>query len=348
MGIQEAEYWKQYREKNRERLREAARRRYAANPEKFRKEASDSQKRCRPRIRAYHKKWRDSHVENTKKHYENYMAKHKEKLYASRSTPEKRAAAAAYAKAYREKNLEKIKANMKEYYLAHKHLPEVKEQKRANSRKQYWKNPELARQQSSVRGKRRLPAMNARRRERRATDIQFVLADRMRANIGRALRRNWILKSKRTFEMVGCTVEELKLHLEKQFVGGMSWETRDKWHADHIIPIVAFDLTDAEEMKWAFNWQNLQPLPCLVNHQKSDKIPDVFPDWLPIHIQERIKSRGIIAATDFPLKLIGQFPQTSPISSLPVDAAPLRHSSVQIPYIPPTQPQVLFDEPERD
>lgn len=128
-------------------------------------------------------------------------------------------------------------------------------------------------------------------RNRRKTDIQFVLAGRLRASIGRAFRRNWVDKPYRTEALLGCTIIEAKAHIESQFINGMSWENRSTWHIDHSVPIVAFDLRDPEEIQWCFNYRNLQPLLGRENLKKQATIPNPLPDWLPTHIAERIRQR---------------------------------------------------------
>ena len=73
-------------------------------------------------------------------------------------------------------------------------------------------------------------------------------------------------------ELVGCTIEELKIYLEKQFKEGMTWENRGiVWHIDHIKPISKFDLTNEEEQKKCFHYTNLQPLFAIDNLRKSNK-----------------------------------------------------------------------------
>lgn len=126
---------------------------------------------------------------------------------------------------------------------------------------------------------------------RRETDVQFSLQSRLSRYILLVLSRTKTIKSKRTMELVGCSREELKSHIEKQFVNGMCWENRRSWHIDHYVPITAFDLTDPEEQKWCFNWRNLRPMVARENIQKSDTIPDPLPDWLPLEIQQRIHER---------------------------------------------------------
>gem|GEM_PF-4500409 len=37
--------------------------------------------------------------------------------------------------------------------------------------------------------------------------------------------------------ILGCSFDEFKSHIEKQFLEGMSWGNRDKWHIDHILPV---------------------------------------------------------------------------------------------------------------
>lgn len=132
---------------------------------------------------------------------------------------------------------------------------------------------------------------NAYLRRRRREHVQFSLADRMRATINRAFRRNWIEKPHRTEAFIGCTVSDLKSHIERQFVNGMCWENRKSFVIDHIIPVAAFDLRDNEESMLAFNWRNLRPITWHDNAVKSDTLPEPLPSWLPTHIADRIKAR---------------------------------------------------------
>lgn len=80
-----------------------------------------------------------------------------------------------------------------------------------------------------------------------------------------------IRKYKPTLELLGCTFEELKFHLESQFKDGMNWDNYGKWHMDHIRPCASFDLTDVEQQKICFNYKNLQPLWAEDNLSKGDK-----------------------------------------------------------------------------
>lgn len=73
-----------------------------------------------------------------------------------------------------------------------------------------------------------------------------------------------------TFSAVGCSIQELRAHIEKQFTPGMTWANYGEWHVDHIRPCASFDLSDPEQFLACFNWSNLQPLWAAENLSKSD------------------------------------------------------------------------------
>ena len=106
------------------------------------------------------------------------------------------------------------------------------------------------------------------------TDVEYKLLDVCRSRINRALHRN--AKSGKSLELLGCSIIELKQHLEKQFKEGMSWYNHGygdhRWHIDHIIPCASFDLTDPNQQKKCFNYTNLQPLWHKDNIEKGCKI----------------------------------------------------------------------------
>ena len=103
------------------------------------------------------------------------------------------------------------------------------------------------------------------------TDPNFKLKHVLGVRIRKVLK-GIIKKSKSTQTLVGCTIEELWLHLEKQFKPGMTRENHGKWHVDHIIPCSSFDLTKPEEQRKCFHYTNLQPLWASENLAKGSKI----------------------------------------------------------------------------
>jgi hypothetical protein len=110
-------------------------------------------------------------------------------------------------------------------------------------------------------------AIHKRAKARRKTDIEFRITCNLRRRLNNALHGK--TKSKRTIELLGCTIPELKLHLSKNFSSGMSWDNYGKWHIDHIIPCSSFDLIIAEQQEQCFHYSNLQPLWANDNLKKS-------------------------------------------------------------------------------
>ena len=111
---------------------------------------------------------------------------------------------------------------------------------------------------------------NKRAKQRRGEDIVFNLINRMRSRLRKYLKSHNITKKNKTFDIVGCSPEFLKEHLEKQFISGMTWENRNEWHIDHIIPLSS--AKTKEELNRLCHYTNLQPLWAKDNLKKSNKI----------------------------------------------------------------------------
>jgi hypothetical protein len=105
----------------------------------------------------------------------------------------------------------------------------------------------------------------------RNTDSNFKIKDNLCRRINNALHGN--SKSKRTLELLGCSIEFLKKHLEFQFKEDMTWDNYsiNGWHIDHIKPCSSFDLSNPEEQRVCFHYTNLQPLWAEENRSKSNK-----------------------------------------------------------------------------
>ena len=86
----------------------------------------------------------------------------------------------------------------------------------------------------------------------------------VRRRLKHALHWKKNVNKAKTVELIGCSVNELRCHLESKFQTGMSWENYgfgdDKWHIDHIIPCKNFNLFEISEQKKCFHYSNLQPL----------------------------------------------------------------------------------------
>lgn len=180
----------------------------------------------------------------------------KEKKNASsrrwrRANPGKHRAAVAR---WRENNPEKAKANNAEW------RENNSDKCLANARRWRENNPEDYRA-SGARWRENNPGHSTDyARKRGATDPAFRMINNIRHGITKALKRN--TKSGHTIELLGCSIEYLRYHLENQFTEGMTWDNYGLygWHIDHIIPVSYFDHSDPEQQKRAWHYTNLQPL----------------------------------------------------------------------------------------
>lgn len=108
-------------------------------------------------------------------------------------------------------------------------------------------------------------------KNRRYTDPLFKLTTNIRNRIKHYIKTNNITKNNKTFDIVGCSPEFLKEHIEKQFTEGMSWTRYGKEiHIDHKIPL-SMAKTEEEVYKLC-HYTNLQPLWAEDNLKKNNRI----------------------------------------------------------------------------
>jgi hypothetical protein len=201
-----------------------------------------------------------------KEHSQKYYYKKSEKLkqYSRQYYLENKEKCNQNARKYYFKNIEKFKEKGKRFHL--KNLEYFKQ----HSKHYRLKNPEKVKQYKINNRKK----LNQYEQHRRKTDINYKIIINCRARINCAIRNN--SKSGHTIELIMCSIPELKLHIEKQFLTGMAWNNygygNDKWNIDHIIPCSFFNMSDPVEQYMCFRWQNLQPLWQTDNQVKSDKI----------------------------------------------------------------------------
>jgi len=167
-------------------------------------------------------------------------------------------------KEYKSKNKEKIAEYNKKWNLENK--------KYYQDYRKIWEkeNPEKLEYKKENFKKNNPHYFNEYRKKKLKTDVLFYLRCKMRDSVNRYLK----YRSKTTFEIIGCPPKFLKEHLEKQFVSGMTWENRGKWHIDHIIPLSS--AKTEEELYKLCHYTNLQPLWAEDNLRKSNKIVEQF------------------------------------------------------------------------
>ena len=131
-------------------------------------------------------------------------------------------------------------------------------------RKWALNNPEAMRRSVGKWQRNNRDHRNAYRRRITAENPGFKIRVNLANRIVQAVKYQTGVKSKRTLDLIGCSVSELKAHLERQLVPGMSWGNygygSDKWHIDHIRPCKDFDLTVPGEQQKCFHYSNLRPL----------------------------------------------------------------------------------------
>ena len=166
---------------------------------------------------------------------------------------------------WRKNNREKLRQKMVEY-----HKTEDFKKKRKNyiqknkDRIQMWMQEYYQRPETKRR-------VNEYVKRKKATDPQYAIRARMTCRIRCAMKRVRAKKTEKTVDLVGCSYDFLKKHIESKFKIGMSWDKPNSFHIDHIKPLSSFDLTDPKQLKSACHWTNLQPLTPIDNIKKGAK-----------------------------------------------------------------------------
>lgn len=107
------------------------------------------------------------------------------------------------------------------------------------------------------------------KRERMASDPVYRVIATFRSRLS-VLVRN---KGTTTKELIGCTQDHLRSHLESKFKKGMSWKNYgEKWHVDHVIPVSSFDHSCPKQLRQCWHWTNLEPLGASDNMSKGARI----------------------------------------------------------------------------
>ena len=204
-----------------------------------------------------------------------YFNKNKKTIYANRKkwlekNPEKKEKINITAKKFAKENKEHVKKYMKEY--REKFSEKLKAYNKTYLIKGYWKayvgkikdDPEKLKE---FRAKK-----SSYYRKKREIDPMFKLRLLMRNRIKNILKAKKITTKHKSLDLIGCTTQDLKSHIEKQFKKGMTWgnHKNNGWHIDHIIPL---DIAkNEEELIKLCHYTNLQPLWASENRKKSNKL----------------------------------------------------------------------------
>ena len=102
------------------------------------------------------------------------------------------------------------------------------------------------------------------------TDPVYRFKVKIRKRIRSILKDRGYTKKSKTHEILGISYEEFNLHMERQFVKGMTWDNYCEWHIDHIIPLATAICED--DVIRLNHYTNLQPLWAEDNIRKGSKI----------------------------------------------------------------------------
>ena len=109
--------------------------------------------------------------------------------------------------------------------------------------------------------------------QRFKNDINFLLISNLRTLTKSAIKRGGTKTDTKTIELIGCSLEQCRNHIESQFDEKMEWDNWDRqgWHLDHIRPCSSFNMSEEKQQYVCFNWRNLRPLFWEKNISKKDK-----------------------------------------------------------------------------
>lgn len=176
----------------------------------------------------------------------------------------------------REKERENYSKNKEKVSIRNKKWAKENPEKVALIQLEYKKkNPEsnlLSSRKYRENNKEKVQETGKKYRQKYYTDVNYRLSVLIRSRLLSAIK--FTKKSEATFNLVGCTVDELRQHLESLFTEGMTWENQGEWHIDHKRPCASFDLSVPEQQKECFHYTNLQPLWAVDNIKKGSNYND--------------------------------------------------------------------------
>ena len=180
----------------------------------------------------------------------------------------------SYNKKYQEKNKSKIKENKQIY--TEKNKSKIKENKQIYylNNKEYFKSKNLEYRINNR------ELINKKQKEKREINTLFKLSQNIRSLISKSIRRKGYKKYSKTEQILGCSYEEFKIHLEAQWESWMSWDNYGLyngtenygWDIDHIIPVSS--AINEEGMITLNHYTNLQPL-CSYNNRDIKKATNI-------------------------------------------------------------------------
>jgi len=172
-------------------------------------------------------------------------------------------------KNYKENNKEKIKLIKKEYSDKNTEKMIQYRKNHYHNNKEYYKEENKKYREinkEKLKDKRRIYE-----KERRKDDFLFKSKKNIKCLIRNSFKIRGYNNQSRIYEILGCSYDEFKIHIESQFEPWMNWnnhglyngELNYGWDIDHIIPLSSAK-TEEDVIKLN-HYTNLQPLCSKVN-----------------------------------------------------------------------------------
>ena len=159
-------------------------------------------------------------------------------------------------------SVDKKKERMRQYMKKKRKDPEFNKSERKKERERRKTDPEYRKKINN--------RVSKRKKERMKTDPVYRFKVKIRKRIRSILKDRGYTKKSKTHEILGISYEEFNLHMERQFVKGMTWDNYGEWHIDHIIPLATAICED--DVIRLNHYTNLQPLWAEDNIRKGSKI----------------------------------------------------------------------------
>lgn len=177
----------------------------------------------------------------------------------NKNRPECKECAKPISKAYYEKNRDKSITYSRKYRITNK--DKIKKYNEENKERDY---------QYQLKWYKTEKGKASRAKYLRKWRANNTVQSRLRSRTNAAFRCSKWYKNAGTVTLIGCDFKTAHNHIESQFTGSMSWENRNEWHIDHIIPLAS--ATTEEELIKLCHYTNLQPLWVEDNLRKGSKI----------------------------------------------------------------------------
>lgn len=172
------------------------------------------------------------------------------------------------ARRYYKENPQIIKETKRREYLKNKERYKIESKKR-----QIAKKEEIALYQKQYRQTHR-EERNNRHKQRFSIDFQYRLSMNLRSRLLQALKKDY--KSGSAIKDLGCTIEQFKDWIERQWEPGMSWDNygnkEGQWSIDHEYPLSLVDISKREQLLPVVHYTNLQPMWHVKNVSKNNSL----------------------------------------------------------------------------